>query len=106
MRRNSKTPLSIETENSDGQFQIQIESRRPSPEKDHEMNEWRAEIDSVVRCLPTAYRDLILLRHARDLSYDEIAEVTGLPLGTVKNRLFRAREMMREIFVERGFLGV
>jgi RNA polymerase sigma-70 factor (ECF subfamily) len=59
-----------------------------------------------VRCLPPAYRDLILLRHARDLSYDEIAEVTALPLGTVKNRLFRAREMMREIFIERGFKGI
>ena len=34
------------------------------------------------------------------------AEVTGLPLGTVKNRLFRAREMMREIFVDRGFTGI
>ncbi|MFL6467116.1 MAG: hypothetical protein ACJ72Z_04070 [Pyrinomonadaceae bacterium] len=35
-----------------------------------------------------------------------MAEVTSLPLGTVKNRLFRAREMMREIFVERGFTGI
>ncbi len=59
-----------------------------------------------MRCLPSAYRDLILLRHGRDLSYDEIAEVTGLPLGTVKNRLFRAREMMREIFIQRGFKGI
>ena len=40
------------------------------------------------------------------LSYDEIAEISGLPLGTVKNRLFRAREMMREIFIERGFTGI
>jgi RNA polymerase sigma-70 factor (ECF subfamily) len=56
--------------------------------------------------LPTAYRELILLRHSRDLSYDEIADVTGLPLGTVKNRLFRAREMMRAIFVERGITGI
>ena len=47
-----------------------------------------------------------MLRHGQDLSYDEIAEVTGLPLGTVKNRLFRAREMMREIFIARGFTGV
>jgi RNA polymerase sigma-70 factor, ECF subfamily len=47
-----------------------------------------------------------LLRHSRDLSYDEIAEVTGLPLGTVKNRLFRAREMMRTLFIERGFTGI
>ena len=106
MRRNSVTPQSIETENADGTFQIQIESRWASPEQDHERSEWRTEIDAVVKCLPSAYRDLIVLRHGRDLSYDEIAEVTGLPLGTVKNRLFRAREMMREIFIERGFTGI
>ena len=106
MRRNSITPQSIETENADGSFQIQIESRGPSPEQDHEIREWRTEIDAVVKCLPAAYRDLIILRHSRDLSYDEIADVTGLPLGTVKNRLFRAREMMREMFIDRGFTGV
>lgn len=106
MRRNSVSPQSLETENADGSYQLQIESRGPSPEQDHERREWRTEIDSVVECLPPAYRDLILLRHSRDLSYDEIAEVTGLPLGTVKNRLFRAREMMREIFIERGFTGI
>ncbi len=105
MRRNSINAMSIEAENADGTYQIQIESSRPSPEQDHERREWRTEIDAVVRCLPAAYRDLILLRHARDLSYDEIAEVTGLPLGTVKNRLFRAREMMRLMFIERGFSG-
>ena len=106
MRRNSVSPQILETENADGSYQLQIESRGPSPEQDQERREWRTEIDSVVECLPPTYRDLILLRHSRDLSYDEIAEVTGLPLGTVKNRLFRAREMMREIFIERGFTGI
>lgn len=106
LRRNSITPQSLETENAEGVYEVQIESRLSSPEQDRERSEWRTEIDAVVRCLPPAYRDLILLRHARDLSYDEIAEVTGLPLGTVKNRLFRAREMMREIFIERGFTGI
>ncbi len=106
MRRNSITPQSLEAENADGSYQIQLESRDLSPEQDRERSEWRTEIDTVVRCLPPAYRDLILLRHGRDLSYDEIADITGLPLGTVKNRLFRAREMMREMFIERGFTGV
>ncbi len=106
MRRNSVTPQSIEVENADGSFQIQLESHAASPEQERERSEWRTEIDSVIRCLPTVYRDLILLRHSRDLSYDEIAEVTGLPLGTVKNRLFRAREMMRELFIQRGFTGI
>ena len=106
LRRNSITPQSLEAENADGSFQIQLESRTASPEQDRERSEWRSEIDSVVRALPPAYRDLIMLRHGRDLSYDEIAEVTGLPLGTVKNRLFRARELMREMFIARGFTGV
>ncbi len=102
MRRNSANLQSIETENADGTYQLQIESPLPSPEQDRERSEWRTEIESVVKCLPAAYRDLILLRHSQDLSYDEIASVTGLPLGTVKNRLFRAREMMREILTDRG----
>ena len=106
MRRNSVNPQSLETENADGTYQLQIESPNPSPEQDRERSEWRVEIDHVVKRLPAVYRELIFLRHSRDLSYDEIADVTGLPLGTVKNRLFRAREMMRDIFVERGFTGI
>ena len=106
IRRRANNEQSIETENNDGVYQIQIESPNPTPEQDRERSEWRTEIETVVKCLPSVYRELILLRHAQDLSYDEIAEVTNLPLGTVKNRLFRAREMMREIFMKRGFTGI
>ena len=65
-----------------------------------------AEIEEVVALLPPTYRELIVLRHSHDLSYDEIAEVTGLHLGTVKNRIFRAREAMRELLVARGITGM
>ena len=106
MRRNSVNSQSLETDSEDGAYQLQLESRNPTPEQDHERSEWRAEIDTVIKRLPAPYRELIVLRHSQDMSYDEIAEVTSLPLGTVKNRLFRAREMMREIFVERGFTGI
>jgi RNA polymerase sigma-70 factor (ECF subfamily) len=106
IRRRSPNQQSIETENKDGAYQLQIESPNPTPEQERERSEWRTEIEAVVKCLPAVYRELILLRHSQDLSYDEIAEITNLPLGTVKNRLFRAREMMREIFIERGFTGL
>lgn len=106
IRRNPIAGQSLETETEEGAYQLQLESPGPTPEQDRERSEWREEINNVVKCLPAAYRDLIALRHGRDLSYDEIAEVTGLPLGTVKNRLFRAREMMRQIFIERGFTGI
>jgi len=42
-----------------------------------ERKERRQEIEAVVRTLPTAYRELIILRHAQDLTYEEIVEVTG-----------------------------
>src|SRR5262245_40233231 len=82
--------------------EITIESRRLTPEQESELEERRNEIEQVVDALPSAYRELIVLRHSHDLSYDEIAEVTGLPLGTVKNRLFRAREAMRDLLLRRG----
>jgi RNA polymerase sigma-70 factor (ECF subfamily) len=83
-----------------------LESRRLTPEQESEREERRSEIESVVQLLPAAYRELIVLRHSHDLSYDEIAEVTSLPLGTVKNRLFRAREAMRDLLIRRGISSV
>jgi RNA polymerase sigma-70 factor, ECF subfamily len=106
MRRNSHHTQSLELENEDGTYEFQLESKRPTPEQERERTEWRTEIEAVVNRLPSGYRELILLRHSQDMSYDEIAEITNLPLGTVKNRLFRAREIMREMFVEKGITKV
>ena len=85
--------------------EVALKSLRLTPEQESEKKERCSEIEAVVQTLPAAYRELIVLRHSHDLSYDEIAEVTGLPLGTVKNRLFRAREAMRDQLVERGITG-
>jgi RNA polymerase sigma-70 factor (ECF subfamily) len=53
-------------------------------------------IDRAVLGLPPDYRELIQLRHFAELSYEEIASMKKLPLGTVKNKLFRARNMLKE----------
>lgn len=106
LRRNSHGEQSLEIESDDDFYERPLESASLNPEQERERSEWRNEIELVVQKLPAAYRDLILLRHSQDLSYDEIAEITNLPLGTVKNRLFRAREMMRQYLVERGINGV
>jgi len=97
----------LETEGEGGRtYEKPLASAAPSPEQESERRERRAEIEEVVQALPPAYRELIVLRHAHDFSYDEIAEVTGLPLGTVKNRIFRAREAMRGQLIERGITGM
>ncbi len=46
--------------------------------------------------LPPDFRELIALRHFAGLSYEEIASVKDMPLGTVKNKLFRARAVLKE----------
>ena len=106
LRRNATREQSLVMGPEGDQFDLPLESSRLSPEQESERKERRGEIESVVRTLPANYRELIILRHSQDLSYEEIVEVTGLPLGTVKNRLFRAREMMRQQFVEKGITGI
>ncbi len=53
-------------------------------------------IDDAVANLPPDYRELIQLRHFAELSYEEIASMKKLPLGTVKNKLFRARNLLKD----------
>lgn len=59
-----------------------------------------AAIDDAVGKLPADYRELIQLRHFAELSYEEIASMKKLPLGTVKNKLFRARNLLKEALGE------
>ncbi len=106
LRRTSTREQSIINGTETDSFELPIESTRLSPEEESEQRERRVEIEAVVKTLPSNYRELIILRHSQDLTYEEIVEVTGLPLGTVKNRLFRAREMMRQQFVDRGIIGL
>lgn len=106
LRRNATREQSLVVGPEGDQFDLPVESTRLTPEQESERKERRGEIESVVRALPANYRELIILRHSQDLSYEEIVDVTGLPLGTVKNRLFRAREMMRQQFVVRGITGI
>jgi RNA polymerase sigma-70 factor (ECF subfamily) len=53
-------------------------------------------IQEAIEALPWEYRELILLRHFGELPYEEIAQIKGMPLGTVKNKLFRGRQMLKE----------
>ena len=106
LRRHNGREQSLISGAEGDSYELPIESRRLSPEQESERKERRLEIESVVRTLPAAYRELIILRHSQDLTYEEIVEVTGLPLGTVKNRLFRARDMMRQQFLQRGITGI
>jgi len=61
-----------------------------------ETNQTRKFLHAQIDNLPESYRLLISLRYQQELSYEEIAQVLSLPLGTVKTGLFRAKERLRE----------
>lgn len=52
-------------------------------------------LERLIESLPPLYREVLQLRHGEDMDYRAIGEVLGLPEGTVKIRLFRARELLR-----------
>lgn len=63
--------------------------------KNLEQEEIKNIVWSVVDLIPLKYKELILLRYMKGLKYDEIADFTGLPVGTVKNRIFKAKEILK-----------
>ena len=58
-------------------------------------NELNTYLHQAIDELPSSYRLLITLRHLQGMSYNEIAETTGMPLGTVKTGIFRARKLLK-----------
>ncbi len=73
---------------------------RSSPEQ-LVIKAWEAEaVQTAVAALPVDQREIVVLREFEDLSYKEIASVTGLPIGTVMSRLARARSRLQVLLTE------
>jgi RNA polymerase sigma-70 factor (ECF subfamily) len=53
-------------------------------------------VDGMLAALPAQFREVLVLREMEDMSYAEIAHVTGVPVGTVMSRLARARALLRQ----------
>jgi len=70
---------------------------RPDPYEDLSRRRLRLLVDQAIERLPDDYRELLSLRHYGELPYEEIAEIKKMPLGTVKNKLFRARQALRDL---------
>jgi RNA polymerase sigma-70 factor (ECF subfamily) len=73
------------------------ESDLPSPESRLAGAQTRQQIDNALKLLPDQARTVFVLRELEGLSYEAIAEATGIKLGTVRSRLFHARKRLREI---------
>ncbi len=93
----------LEQDNGDEEESvIQIPDSRYEPETVVSDKEQREILCKAILSLPEPQREILILRDVRGLSYDEIAEVLSLEIGTVKSRIARARENLRKKLLQNG----
>ncbi len=88
--------LNAPQDTGDGQMQFEVADESHNPEKDLEEREQRVSINEAIESLPAKYRTVIMYRHRDNKSYEEIADALNIPIGTVKARIFRARELLKK----------
>jgi RNA polymerase sigma-70 factor, ECF subfamily len=86
--------VSLDSLEADAECMIATASEEPE-EQLHLAQSAALVVEQLDR-LPTEFREVLVLREIEDLPYREIAEVLGVPIGTVMSRLARARQMMRK----------
>jgi len=97
LRKKRPRTVPLEIRDADGVVSTsEYKSAEPDPFSRLRNVERGDAIDRAIEALPAEFRELIALRHFGGLSYEEIAKVKGMPLGTVKNKLFRARAVLKE----------
>lgn len=75
---------------------LQVASDQPSAMEQLERTQLRELLERCIKALDQGFREVLVLRDMREMPYDEVGQVLGLREGTVKSRLFRARESVRD----------
>lgn len=97
-KRRTEEPLEREVPGGEAAFAYDP----PTPEANASSGERRQRLEAALLELPTKYREVLILKDAEDLSYDEIRAVLQLPTTTLKIRVVRARAMLRQIVERQG----
>ncbi|MGM9655159.1 MAG: sigma-70 family RNA polymerase sigma factor [Butyricicoccaceae bacterium] len=99
--KRAEQPLEVPDEEDEGR-PVDVPDLRYDPERIMEGAELRQALSDAILALPEQQREIIILRDIRGLSYEEIALALALEAGTVKSRLFRARENLRKKLLQNG----
>jgi len=101
-RKKKISVVSLDRSRDDGEnpCSLQIPDAGPPVARKYELAQAKKRIEGALGRVPAELRELFVLRHVNEFSYEEIAEIKSLPVGTVKNRVFQAKEMLRGLLEE------
>ncbi|MEM9771539.1 MAG: sigma-70 family RNA polymerase sigma factor [Cyanobacteria bacterium P01_D01_bin.73] len=104
-RKRHRRPLSLDAaKHADGSaMDWEIPSDAPGPADELSAQEFYEQLQVAIADLPETFRTTIILREIEDLPYEQIAEMTGVSLGTVKSRIARARQRLQGQL--KGYIG-
>ncbi|MFN3360616.1 MAG: sigma-70 family RNA polymerase sigma factor [Pseudanabaenaceae cyanobacterium] len=104
-RKRQQAPLSLDAPLSvgDGDLEWDLPSEDISPVENLSRQEFYEELQRAIATLPRVFRETITLREVEGLSYEEIAQITGVSIGTVKSRIARARLKLQSLL--KSYLG-
>jgi len=96
-RKRVRDPLSLDAPRTleDGEMDWEIAANEPGPEENLTTREFYDQLRQAIADLPEVFRTTIVLREIEGMAYEEIAELTGVSLGTVKSRIARARQRLQ-----------
>ena len=104
IRKKKMITLSLDNSMDDGEggeMRVEIPANVLDPEEKFVRKQKIRIMREIVDKLKPRYRELVILRYFREFSYEEIAAETDLPLGTVKAQLFRAREQLYKLMIDK-----
>lgn len=96
IKRRPCDSLDEEINLDEGSVSKQVKDERPTPEEVYETEELNQYLQKMLNELNENFRMVVVLRDIEGYSYEEIAEITNVSLGTVKSRLYRARKELKE----------
>lgn len=96
-RKRINSPISLDAPRSveDGEMDWELPSDDPGPAENLATQEFYDQLREAIADLPEVFRTTIVLREIEGMAYEEIAEITGVSLGTVKSRIARARQRLQ-----------
>jgi len=97
IRKKKLNTVSIEGKGNEDSLKPQYEDSGLRPDEVYEKKRRANLVEKAVAKLPEEYREVIIMYHVDGLKYEEIADILGVPIGTVKNRIFRARKMLKDM---------